>query len=239
MAHTRAATRTMPTATSHTDRSHLRLWQLISPTLPIGAFAYSDGLEPAIHAQLITDRTKLEDWLRELGDETLAKVDLVYLRELYKAHTCADQALAESLADELLARRETQELRASDAHLGQALLRLLRDLDNAPEQPTRTAQSTPFAYAFACACSHWNIGPEACLEGYAWTWLENQVAAAVKLVPLGQTDGQRALLNLSDEIHQWVRVSQTLERALAGALTPGLAILSAMHETQYSRLFRS
>ena len=239
MAHTRAAIRTMPTATSRTEQSHLRLWQLISPTLPIGAFAYSDGLESAIHAQLITDRTGLEDWLRQLGYEILAKLDLVYLADLYNAHTSADQALAESLAEELLARRETQELRASDAHLGQALLRLLRDLNTESEPQTRTAHNTPFAYAFARACSDWKIERQTCLEGYAWTWLENQVAAAVKLIPLGQTDGQRALLNLAGEIHRWVRVSQTLERSLAGALTPGLAILSAMHETQYSRLFRS
>jgi urease accessory protein len=95
------------------------------------------------------------------------------------------------------------------------------------------------AAPFALAAVHWKIGLEDCLLGYAWGWTENQVAAAIKLVPLGQTDGQRVQLKLAERLPATVARAMKVEDDDIGAGAPALAIASACHETQYTRLFRS
>ena len=96
-----------------------------------------------------------------------------------------------------------------------------------------------FPAAFAYAAAKWNIEPEAALQAYLWSWLENQVMAAVKSVPLGQTDGQRILLSLGNRIEDLVKKAMQMKDDEMGNFAPNLALLSARHETQYSRLFRS
>jgi urease accessory protein len=114
--------------------------------------------------------------------------------------------------------------------MGQALCRLLGDLGipvpiNDPAYPS----------AYALAVRHWKIEPREAVVAYLWSWLENQVMAAVKAVPLGQTAGQKILLELGARLDS---ISEVPEEAWSN-LAPGLAVLSARHETQYSRLFRS
>jgi urease accessory protein len=93
--------------------------------------------------------------------------------------------------------------------------------------------------AYACAAAHWQIAPSQALVAYLWSWLENQVMAALKAVPLGQTDGQRILLALSDAVTHAAETAGVLDDDALGNFAPGFAILSCQHETQYSRLFRS
>ncbi|MEM6710421.1 MAG: urease accessory UreF family protein, partial [Pseudomonadota bacterium] len=133
-----------------------------------------------------------------------------------------------------------------DRQLGSALLRLLRSLveSGALQAPARSAgRALPltqsFAAAFAQAAELLELTVDETLAAYAWVWFENQVAAAVKLVPLGQTAGQRILLTCGATLERLVTTAQAVPLAEAGATLAGVALASAAHETQYSRLFRS
>lgn len=216
----------------------MHLWQLLSPTLPIGAFAYSDGLEAACEARLLANANDTLEWLDGLLEAQLLMVDLPFVRALYEASAEGQGDSASALAAALLARRETRELRDSDIHLGRSLMRLFPalDLDSAPMSGSG---QVPFAWPFAHAAASWQVGLTDTLRGYLWIWLESQVSAAVKLVPLGQTDGQRILFQLSQKAEQ--RLPEAADYATGGPGQPtvALALLSCTHETQYSRLFRS
>jgi urease accessory protein len=217
----------------------LRLMQLISPALPIGAFTYSQGLEWAVEAGWVRDNATLADWLEGLMDDGLAQLELPILKRLYLA--CEKEAFdaVENWGRQLYASRETRELRAEERNRARALLTLLADLDIHQAAAWREHLMQCQAAPFALAAVHWKIGIEDCLLGYAWGWMENQVAAAIKLVPLGQTDGQRVQLKLAERLPATVERAMKIEDEDMGAGAPAQAIASACHETQYTRLFRS
>ncbi len=213
--------------------------QLSSPTLPVGAFAYSQGLESAIETELITDRKTLEAWLKDSLTFSISNVDLPLFIRLYTCWTEGDSKGALAWNLNLHAQRETKELRDEDHQLGLALARLLDDLGIKQAKVLRAKQRLCFLTLFSLAASEWNIEAEQAANGFIWSWLENQIAAAVKLVPLGQTDGQRVLSGLLPMVPDIVSYGLSLKDDEVGASLPMLAILSSQHETQYSRLFRS
>ena len=216
----------------------LHLWQLISPALPIGAYSYSGGLEYAIEAGWADSRDGVRDWVGTQLREVQSRLDVPVLARLHAACAADDRPAMARWNAILRASRESAELRAEDLHLGSALIRLLTDLE--VPAACRLGEPRPgFALAFALAATHWGIGLRECAEGYLWAWCENQVAAAVKLVPLGQTDGQRLLLGLIDDIGAAVDTGLGLADDEIGAAAPGVGMASALHETQYTRLFRS
>jgi urease accessory protein len=221
------------------DLGRLRLFQLISPTLPIGGFTYSQGLEWAVEAGSVNDVDSLQDWLAGLMDDGLGLLDLPVLARLYAACGAADSDAVESWGQRLLAARETRELRAEEHNRARALRTLLADLGleeaSLWHDELRYCQAAPYALAAV----RWEIPLRDALLGYAWGWLENQVAAAIKLVPLGQTDGQRVQLALAERLPGLVARACELGDDEIGAAAPALAIASACHETQYTRLFRS
>ncbi|MFM9816490.1 UNVERIFIED_CONTAM: urease accessory protein UreF [Spiribacter pallidus] len=219
--------------------TELRLWQLISPALPVGAYAYSAGLEAAIERGWVRDTASLEHWLAGQLEDGLAGLDLPVLERLHNAWLESDEAALESWTMFLLASRETAELRAEDIHIGRALARLLNDLGVADAAALDRARSVTFATALGLAGAHYGISERSLLQAYAWAWCENQVAAAVKLIPLGQSDGQRVLMQIADRLPATVGAATTLDDAAIGATTPGVALASSWHETQYTRLFRS
>ena len=196
-----------------------RLLQLASPTLPVGAYSYSGGLEAAIEAGIVKDAASAEAWIRDVLEFSVAKMELPLLKRMLEG---------EDLNEAFLASRETAELRAESVQMGFSLKKLLVDL-GAGEVPL---EEPSFPAAFAFAARHWKIEPGAAWQVYLWAWLENQVMSAVKAVPLGQTQGQKMLLNLGNLI-------ETIKTEDVGNFAPGLAMLSSKHETQYSRLFRS
>jgi urease accessory protein len=214
----------------------LRLWQLISPTLPVGAYSYSQALEYVIERGTVRDEPTTLTWLRELLHHGLAALDLPVLLRVHRAWTGGDAAAVAHLSRELQARRDTAELRFEDMAMGGALAQLLANLG---EPLPAGATKLPFACAFAVACANWRIAEDEACAGFAWAWCESQVAAAVKLVPLGHTSGQRILLALGAEIGSAVAAAAALDDAEIGTTLAGLAIASALHETQYTRLFRS
>jgi urease accessory protein len=225
--------------TETTALAQVRLMQLVSPALPVGGFTYSQGLEWAVEAGWVVDVASLEDWLAGLVDETLGNLELPLLARLFDACGARDQGLLASWADTLYAARESRELRAEERQRARALVSLLRDLEIAEAERWRDTLMRCQAAPFALAAVHWGITRQDCLLGYAWSWLENQVAAAVKLVPLGQTDGQRVQMRLAARLPAIVEHALALDDDDIGAGAPALAIASARHETQYTRLFRS
>lgn len=216
----------------------MRCLQLASPSLPIGAYAYSQGLETAVELGWVNSAADLEVWLRDQVAQSIVYVDLPVLARLYDAVVAHDEAAYTRWSAQLIAMRETRELRADDRDRGLALARLLRDL-GVTHLSLPAAHKLPFAAAFACAAVHWQIPRTACAEAYGWTWLEGQVLAGVKLIPLGQVAGQRLLCTLAEPLAEAVRVALTVGDDDLGASLPALAMASALHETQYTRLFRS
>ncbi len=229
--------RTEPPCTAPLGR--LRLMQLISPTLPIGGFTYSQGLEWAVERRWVCDRATLSDWLAGLMEDNLALLELPVLQRLHAACERTDRDGLARWAMHLYASRETSELRAEERQRARALISLLGDLGIRQAQDWREALAPCQAAPFALAAVHWRIAIEDCALGYAWGWLENQVAAAIKLVPLGQTDGQRVQLALAERLPAVVASALDVDDDDIGASAPAMAIASARHETQYTRLFRS
>ena len=224
-------------AITTTDVALLRLLQLSSAALPVGGYSFSQGLEFAIDDGWVTDQQSTENWLRLQLGESMANVDLPLLQRLMNAIQQQNLVSLEYWNDYGLACRETSELRLTDTAMGKALIRLTNGLGLPLVLPA--VEEVSFTTAFGLAAEHWKIDIRTASHGYCWSWLENQVAAAVKLVPLGQTSAQCLLGTLLQEIPQAIDRSEKIEDYQIGASLPALAIASAKHETQYSRLFRS
>jgi len=204
-----------------------KLLQLASPTLPVGAYSYSGGLEAACEEGVVTDAATAERWIGDVLEFSMARMEVPILFRMMSEQKKWNEMF--------LASRESAELRAETVQMGYSLNRLFKDL-GLGEVPV---DEPSFPAAFAYAAAQWKIEPEAALQAYLWAWIENQVMAAVKAVPLGQTDGQRMLLALGNRIEDLVKKAMQMKDDEIGNFAPGLALLSARHETQYSRLFRS
>lgn len=218
-----------------TDTARLRLMQLASPCLPVGAYAFSQGLEAAIELGWITNAADTREWLALQLTHGLAHVDLPLLLRAYDAFVANDIAQAAYWNALLLACRETHELRLGDCATGAALARLLPELGI--EVPA--LDEPAFMTLFALAAVRWQIPAHDCALGYAWTWLENQVVATTKLLPLGQTQAQQLLSALQERIPEALATAVALDDGAIGSSLPGLALAGIHHETQYTRLFRS
>jgi urease accessory protein len=217
--------------------SLLHLMHLVSPALPVGAYAYSQGLEYAVDSGWLNNEPALEEWLRGVMAYGFGQLDAPILLRCLNAWRATDADALRYWNDFALACRETQELLLEDLQLGMALRRLLQSL-NIPGAET-VAGDASFASQFALACHHWNIAHEDAVQGFIWAWLENQIAAATKLVPLGQTQAQRLLVRLLEDIPSVAKNALQLTDEEIGWSLPGVVMASAKHERQYSRLFRS
>jgi urease accessory protein len=205
------------------------LLQLASPALPVGAYSYSGGLEAAAEAGIVSDAPSAERWIGDVLTYSVSALEAPVFLRLYGG---AERARWNAI---FLAGRESGELRAESVQMGYSLNRLLPALgiEAVPlEEPA-------FPAVFAHAAAEWGIEPQAALVAYLWAWLENQVMAAVRAVPLGQTDGQRILARLGAGLAALAARAARLEDDELCNFAPGLALRSARHETQYSRLFRS
>ncbi|WP_348760938.1 urease accessory UreF family protein [uncultured Salinisphaera sp.] len=220
-----------------------RLLQLASPSLPVGAFAYSEGLETAVADGRLTGADSVADWLRGVFDYAVVPVDLAMSQRLHTAWATDCIADVSAWSAALLATRESAERRAQERHLGHALANLLTAMDIPDAGDWRLgrthAPAVSFAALWSLAAVRWQIPLADSLSAMAWAWLENQVLAAVKLVPLGQTAGQRLLFELAGDIPAGVARAMHLPDAALGGSLPALAVASAAHETLYSRLYRS
>lgn len=217
----------------------LALLYLASPALPIGAFAYSQGLEQAIERGIVSDRESLMAWAREVIEHGLAELEGPLLLALSEAVDSKDERALNHFNDLVFACRETQELYEEERYLGQSLGRLLKTQDLLPKTGITLPQQASFLAAYALAGKAMGLAPQSLLLGFMWSWLENQVTVSCKTIPLGQTDAQKVLLGLRPLIAQQVSQIVAADYDFKGASLPGQAMLSALHEVQYSRLFRS
>jgi urease accessory protein len=217
----------------------LRMLQLSSSLCPIGAFAYSQGLETAIERGWVRSAAELTEWLHGIGAHSVSRLDLPLLREAYAAALEADHERLVLLAERLLASREARELAEQERQLGSALASVLVNLGVAAAEPFHGHPSASYAVSFAIGAVHFGLDLELTLTGYCFAWCEQQVSAASRLVPLGHMAAQRALSAVLAEVPGWLEQALALPEAQIGSSTPGLAMSAAWHETQYTRLFRS
>jgi urease accessory protein len=216
-----------------------RLLQLCSPGLPIGAFAYSQGLEQAVAAGWVGDEESAGDWVLGLLTHAFATLDLPVLARLADAWQDEDLQRVERWSAWLLACRPTRETREEDRQLGAALARTLAALGVPAAAAWADRADVTHATMFALAAVEFDIPNETALLGYAFTWAEALTSAAVRLIPLGQSAGQRVLAAAGAAIPAAVEEALALGDDDIGAVAPGQAIASARHETLYTRLFRS
>lgn len=217
--------------------SDLRLFQLISPSLPVGAFTYSQGLELAVEQGWVESQAAFEGWLDGQLVQSLATLELPLLGQMLDAVEVGNSAELLNIAQQLLAWRETKELRLEESQRGAALARLLPQLEIELDAEQLQACKLTQLAGIAIAAHEWQIERDKLFAGYLWSWLENAVMAGVKLIPLGQTQGQQTLKAMALRVENAVASAKQVTEP--GSVTPALAIASSRHETQYTRLFRS
>ena len=219
----------------------LRLLQLASPALPVGGFSYSEGLEAAVAHQLVHDEASAQSWLIDHLHLVLSRGDLPVLAQAIPAWQQHDVAQLKQLNDWVMQTRETFEMRLQTEQMGRSLLVWLRNQADADTARMQSCENLPptWPLVFALALSTHGVPIREGLLAAAFGWAENMVQAAIKAAPLGQLRGQRILAALTTDTPVAVDHAMKLAPHERQAFSPRLAILSARHETQYSRLFRS
>jgi urease accessory protein len=236
MAMATIATEPLPAATL------LKLMWLASPALPVGGFSYSEGLEAAVESGRVKDEASAGIWLRDQLSLALGRSELPLVAQAHAAWRDGDLPRAAALNDWQRCTRESSEMRLQAEQMGRSLHDWLRQ--RAPEDPRvaflgslSPAPTWPLAFALAAVLA--GAPAREALLSFAFGWAENMVQAALKAVPLGQSAGQRLLASLVEAIEPAVEAALALPDDSRQAFTPMLAIASAQHEAQYSRLFRS
>ena len=219
----------------------LWLMQLASPALPVGGFSYSEGMEAAVEHGLVTNEHSAQTWLIDQLHLVQSRSELPVVAQAMRAWRTHDNAALQQLNDWVMQTRETFEMRLQTEQMGRSLLIWLRNHQAADEADMQLCDSLPptWPLVFALALNTHAVDTREGLLTCAFGWAENMVQAAIKSVPLGQLSGQRMLAALSAEIPVAVEHALSIPDNQQQSFTPRLAILSARHETQYSRLFRS
>ncbi|AUM00230.1 urease accessory protein UreF [Zoogloeaceae bacteirum Par-f-2] len=231
----------------------IRLLQLVSPTLPVGAYTYSQGLEWAVDCGTLQTEADAARWIGDLLTHGVGAFEAPLAARLCEVwaqlgQSGADQAAAlceiMALNADFLASRETAELRAETVQMGYSLVRTLSGVPAFAGLPGWVAwleaiDEPAYPTAWTAAAAAWQVPTGEAVAAYLWAWAENQVMAAVKTVPLGQSAGQRLLAALGERIPAVAERALSLPRCAWNNFSPALAIASSRHETQYTRLFRS
>jgi urease accessory protein len=217
----------------------LRLLQMVSGQFPIGAFAYSGGLEAAVACGWVADDRSLEQWLAGLGEHGLGSLDLPVLHAAHRAWSAGQVDEAYRLAALLCAQRESAELLAQEQRLGRTFSKALETLEVPRAAQFGAFAKVSYVVAFALGAAHFAVSRSTALLGFGYAWCEQQVTAATRLLPMGHAAAQRVLTGLLARVPAWAERACSVPVEEVGQLCPGLALASAWHETQYSRLFLS
>lgn len=220
------------------NTAFIRLLQLVSPSLPIGAYTYSQGIEWAVEQGWITTQDELSDWLQGLMQSNMLYLELPVFFKMLQAWKQFDEISIQEWNRYLLASRETLELRQEEINRARAFTQIVISLEpNAEKVKHLIIQSQHACLSYACnACK---IKADEAAAALLWGWLENLVLSAVKIIPLGQTAGQRVIFNLSEMIPDIIQQAKQVEDDDIGSSSMALSIASSQHETLYTRLFRS
>ncbi len=222
--------------------SLLNLLQLASPSLPVGAYSYSQGLEAAIENGLVKNEASARDWIVDMLHEVVARFEAPLLWRLLQASAERDQAAFTYWTEYFIASRDSAEFRAETIQMGYSLGKLIGDLkicDPSLQALLESQAELPFPTALAAASVALDVPADAALLGMLFSWAENQVLVCVKSVPLGQVAGQRLLLSLRPELEAAATTTQQLGDDELSNWSPGLTLYSMQHEVQFSRLYRS
>ena len=232
--------RAAPVTSAH---ALLQLMWLASPALPVGGFSYSEVLEAAVESGRVRDEAQAAAWLLDQLQLSLARSDLAVVAKAFKAWGRGDPATITELNAWVTTTRETAELRRQTEQMGRSMVEWLKNRGGAVDprvaQLKALAPAPTWPVAFALAAVQTGAALREALLSFAFGWAENMAQAALKAVPLGQSAGQRILAALTEAIPAAVDHAAALMDSERQAFTPMLAILSAQHERQYSRLFRS
>ena len=219
----------------------LQLIWLASPALPVGGFSYSEALEAAIDHEYVHNESSCSDWLADQLHLSQARGDMALMAQAIPAWQTLNIARLKELSAWVHATRETHEMRLQTEQMGRSLLDWLRIQNKAHTDTLQLCSELRPTYpiAMSLALSLANAPIENALQAYAFGWAENMTQASLKAVPLGQISGQKILARLAQEIPEAVEYAMALSDNDRQAFCPMLAVMSARHETQYSRLFRS
>jgi urease accessory protein len=220
----------------------LQLMQLASPALPVGGFSYSEGLEAAVESGHVSSEAQAGDWLLDQLQLSLERADLPVLAQAIGAWRSVDLQRIVALNNWFACTRESAELRQQTQQMGRSLAEWLKNVETPDARVAQLAALRPaptWPLAFALAAAQIGAPPRDAMLAFGFGWAENMVQAAMRSVPLGQSAAQRMLARLIDALPDAVQRAADLPDDARQAFTPMLAILSAQHETQYSRLFRS
>ncbi len=223
-----------------TDAALYRLMTWLSPSYPVGAYAFSHGLENAVERDYVQDRDTALDWIRDLVLHGNGRADLVFLKEAWDAR--GDTKALKDLARYAVAFQTTSELRTESVAQGRAFAEVSRNAWQTGEmdevlEAVADAPAYPVVVG-AVAAAH-EVARESTMLAFAHAFAANLVSAAVRLVPLGQTDGQRMTAALEEDVTAAVSDACALTRYTVSNATIYSDICSMNHETQYTRLFRS
>jgi urease accessory protein len=221
------------------------LLQLSSPALPIGGFSYSQGFEAAVDCGLIFDESSAQEWISQILTGSFAHCDAIVWIFLYQSWSDHKFKDVHYWNQWYMASRETHEFRLETQQMGWSLVKLSKDLswgDPKIIKVLETIELITLPCAHSAVSHSLDLPIDSALTAYGFTWLENQVMAAIKTIPLGQSAGQRIINKLRSELA--LIVLDLMTKVKAGGLQINTAahqisILSSRHETQYSRLFRS
>ncbi len=220
-----------------TDNALLQLLRLSSQALPIGGYAYSQGLETVCDNGTVNNEESLFAWIKDMCINGLAYLDVPVFARCYDAHVQQDYDTVQYWNNYILASRETREVLLEDTQMGASLARLLDSLDINTQHIDK--RQCALVTLFSLASVHWKIDKNMALHGLLWAWCENQVSIGMRLIPLGQTSGQIILSRLMTVMSDCIQHGLSIEEQAIGSSCPGAVMASMQHEEQYSRLFRS
>ncbi len=216
------------------------LWQLASPTLPVGGYTYSEGLETLVQQGTLRDVASLECWLTAELSSGAIGVDAAVINRCLVALRAGDWALAERHDAWLVAQRGCGAMRQQQRQMGRSMLVVLRQLTADQGCPLgHWPQEAGLALAWSLAGERFQLPVVGVLEAFLFSWSANLISAAVRLVPLAARHGQQLQLRLQDPIAALAAAAPNLDPQTLWPETLGPAMAQLGHDGLYSRLFRS
>ena len=214
----------------------------LSPSYPVGAYCYSHGLEWAVSAGDVTDRASLEAWIADVLTQGGGRNDAILFRHAHEVVERGDDAGLAEVCETALALATTAERRLETTAQGGAFIQV-----TTAAWPSQTLERLsqvwdgPVAYplAVAVAAAGHRIAATPALHAYLHAFAANVVSAGVRLIPLGQTDGQRVIAALAPVIGEVAEAARRGDLDDLGGAAIRAEIAAMAHETQTTRLFRT
>ncbi len=220
------------------ERALYPLMAWLSPGYPVGAYSYSHALEAAVEAGLVHDRETLRDWLETLVSHGDGWVDACFFCQAYDAASAEVWSELAEITVHAQAQRPTPEIALESEAQGEAFLTATTRAWPHPWLD-KLLHPAPYPVAVATACAAFRLPRQASLVAYLHGLVANLASAGMRLVPLGQSDGQAVIADLAETVQMAADRAPGVALDEIGSATPMVDWLSIAHETQYVRLFRS